>query len=139
MSLSSIPRPLRLLVAERDAGLCRYCGIRQFGQVAVFHVDHVLPRSKGGATTFDNLVLQCPHCSLHKSNKTSAVDPDTGMIAPLFHPLQQAWGEHFEAKNDGTCLGRTPCGRATAKALKMNDSIPKTARALQWSLRGDSA
>jgi 5-methylcytosine-specific restriction endonuclease McrA len=54
----------------------------------VFHVNHVIPKSKNGATDEANLVLQCPYCSLHKSNKTAAVDPMTGVQVNLFHPLQ---------------------------------------------------
>ena len=75
MSRSSIPRALRREVQRRDADRCLYCGLLQVGQGATFHVDHVLPRSRGGATSLDNLVLQCPYCSLHKADRTHAKDP----------------------------------------------------------------
>jgi HNH endonuclease len=98
------------------------------------HVNHVIPRSTGGATTEDNLVLQCPYCSLHKSNRTTAADPETAAQVPLFHPLRENWQEHFALLPEGTCLGLTPTGRATVNALGMNDPIPRTARALQMVL-----
>ncbi len=131
MSLSAIPKALRAAVAERDRGHCRYCRLRQLGQAAVFHVDHIVPRSRGGATTEDNLALQCPACSLRKSSKTAAVDPESGDVVALFHPLLQQWEEHFLVEQDGTCVGLSPTGRATIDALRMNDPLPRTARALQ--------
>ena len=134
MSLSSIPRRMRRSIAERDRGHCRYCHLIQFGQGSLFHVNHVVPRSKGGETALDNLVLQCPHCSLHKSNTTDAVDPETGQRVSLFHPLSAPWEEHFILQPDGRCAGRTPVGRATVHALRMNEPLPRTARAVQIML-----
>ena len=134
MSLSSIPRELRNTVSRRDAGRCRYCGLAQFGQGAVFHINHVVPRNRGGATVEANLVVQCPCCSLHKSDKLVAVDPVTREEAPLFHPLKDEWDDHFTLRSDGSCVGLTPVGRGTVAALRMNDPIPRTARALQLLL-----
>ena len=134
MSRSSIPRELRDLVVLRDGGRCQYCHLAQYGHGATFHIDHVLPRSRGGPTSLDNLVLQCPNCSLRKAYKTAANDPDTGQPAPLFHPLRHVWNEHFRLQLDGTCTGLTPVGRATVDALQMNATIPRFARACQLML-----
>jgi hypothetical protein len=97
-------------------------------------VNHILPRSKGGATTIDNLVLQCPNCSLHKSDKTQSVDPVTGETVSLFHPLQDDWADPFRLESDGACVGLTPVGRASVVALHMNDAIPRIARLCQMIL-----
>jgi hypothetical protein len=134
LSRSSIPRGLRDTVLERDGGRCQYCRLAQFGHGAMFHIDHVLPRSKGGPTLLDNLALQCPNCSLHKANKVTGVDPDTGQSVPLFHPLRQEWHEHFRLREDGACTGLTAVGRATVAALQMNAMIPRFARACQVRL-----
>ena len=134
MSLSAIPRRLRAEVADRDAGQCGYCGLRQIGQAATFHVDHIVPRSRGGATSIHNLVLQCPCCSLRKSDKVEAADPETQRRTTLFHPLRDAWADHFAIRPDGSCDGLTPIGRATVDALRMNDPLPRTARAMQVML-----
>jgi 5-methylcytosine-specific restriction endonuclease McrA len=131
VSISSIPGSLRRQVADRDAGRCRYCGLHQHGQAAAFHVDHVVPRSRGGQTILENLVLQCPYCSLHKSNKLGANDPLDNNFCPLFHPLNDQWSAHFRLLADGECHGTTAIGRATVDALRMNDPIPKIARAMQ--------
>jgi hypothetical protein len=71
------------------------------------------------------------HRSLRKSNKTEAVDPESGYMASLFHPLRDSWEEHFVLTVDGVTEGQTAIGRATIEALSINDSWPKAARALQ--------
>jgi hypothetical protein len=134
VSLSAIPRPLRTAVLERDERRCGYCQLHQFGQGAVFHINHIVPRSKGGATVLGNLVLQCPYCSLHKSDKTIAADPESEGRVALSHPILQEWRAHFVLRREGICLGLTPTGRATADALRMNDALPRAARALQLML-----
>lgn len=134
MSRSAIPDALRLAVFNRDQGRCGYCRLAQFGQGAIFHINHVLPRSKGGKTTIENLVLQCPHCSLHKSNKIEGVDPETQDRHPLFNPLHASWSVHFELHIDATLSGRTPSGRVTVIELKMNDRLPRIARRMQLIL-----
>lgn len=134
MSRSGIPSRLRAEVFARDGGCCTWCHLAQLGHGATFHVDHIRPRCRGGVTAIDNLALQCPSCSLHKSDRIDAVDPLTGEIVPLFHPLAQAWRDHFRLEEDGVCTGLSEVGRATASALGMNQPIPRFARACQLAL-----
>jgi len=47
----------------RDEFACQYCGER--GELTF---DHVVPRSKGGRTTWENVVAACPPCNLRKAN-----------------------------------------------------------------------
>lgn len=54
----------RKAVYERDKGQCRYCG------KATKAVDHVMPLSRGGADSFENVVLCCHSCNVSKSNRT---------------------------------------------------------------------
>ncbi len=49
----------------RDAFQCQYCGAK--GDLTF---DHVLPRSRGGRTTWDNVVAACSPCNLRKGNRT---------------------------------------------------------------------
>jgi len=130
MSASAIPAALRRQVLARDQARCCYRGLLQFGQGAVFHINHVVPRSKGGATQLENLALQCPHCSLHKSNLTAYPD-SSGEPTPLFHPLRQLWHEHVSLMRTGEIRGLTPTGHATIAALHMNDLLPRIARKIQ--------
>jgi hypothetical protein len=134
VSLSAIPMAMRRRVSERDRGRCQYCHLAQVGQAAGFHIDHVKPKSQGGATEESNLVLQCPHCSLHKSDKLTAIDPVSDETVRLFHPLQQALNDHVALDASGACVGITPVGRATVEALQMNDPFPRIARAIQIGL-----
>ena len=46
----------------------RYCGITD----GPFHVDHIVPRVKGGPDTLDNLVVACASCNLSKGSKSVA-------------------------------------------------------------------
>ena len=48
----------------RDEFCCQYCGSR--GDLTF---DHVLPRSRGGITSWDNVVAACSPCNLKKANK----------------------------------------------------------------------
>ncbi|MEP7341197.1 MAG: hypothetical protein ABI977_25935 [Acidobacteriota bacterium] len=67
-----------------------------------------------------NLALACG-CNLYKSNRTHARDPQTNRLVPLFNPRQHKWSTHFRWSDDFLkIVGRTPTGRATVAALRMN-------------------
>ena len=51
----------------RDDHMCQYCGIR--GE-RLMTVDHVVPRSKGGPSTWENLVCACMRCNNRKNNRS---------------------------------------------------------------------
>ena len=53
----------RRAVFARDEWTCQYCGAR-----SNLTVDHVIPRSKGGASSWDNIVASCAPCNLRKGN-----------------------------------------------------------------------
>jgi hypothetical protein len=120
MSGGQVPISLQRRVRLRAGDRCEYCRIAQVSQEATFHVDHVLPRAAGGATSFENLALACVSCSLRKGARTTAIDPISGDATQLFHPRGQAWVEHFSADASGEIMGHTAIGRATVVALSMN-------------------
>jgi hypothetical protein len=90
-------------------------------QGATFHVEHILPKCKGGRSDLENLVLACPGCNLHKAGRITAIDPVTGEQVGLFHPLLQSWSEHFRF-NGYRIEGLTVVGGATVEALNLNHS-----------------
>lgn len=55
-------------IYTRDQGRCQYCGVK----VAYddFEFEHVIPRSRGGTTTWENIVVACTGCNQKKGNKT---------------------------------------------------------------------
>jgi hypothetical protein len=113
----------RAEVAARAGERCEYCHLPVRGQVAAFPIDHVVPRSAGGTNDVSNLALTCPHCNAHKWTAAEGPDPDTGETVRLFHPRRDDWSEHFEWSREsaGVLAGRTPSGRATISALRVND------------------
>lgn len=82
-----IPRRLRLPcsrrgVLARDRETCQYCGI-QPGRVHLT-VDHVVPRSQGGQTVWENVVTACRDCNHRKGGRT----PEEARMALLSKPRQ---------------------------------------------------
>ncbi len=61
------PAFTRFNVFLRDRFECQYCNRGQPTQDLTF--DHVIPRSRGGRTTWDNVVTACGPCNLRKGNK----------------------------------------------------------------------
>src|SRR3954454_1075304 len=94
--MSLPPVEMARTVRQRAGGCCQYCLMHQSLQGATFHIEHIIPRSKGGQTDLTNLTLACPSCNLHKADRLVAVDPVTRASATLFHPLQQVWSDHFQ-------------------------------------------
>jgi len=60
-------------ILKRDAHTCQYCG-RNGGERMT--IDHVIPRSQGGRTAWENVVSACRACNLKKGNKSLE---ETGM------------------------------------------------------------
>ncbi|MCV9386777.1 HNH endonuclease [Reichenbachiella ulvae] len=50
---------------KRDNNCCQYCGSREN-----LTIDHLIPRSRGGRSVWDNLVTACKHCNAKKGDMT---------------------------------------------------------------------
>lgn len=57
-------------VYARDAGACQYCGRKLPRCEATW--DHVVPRSRGGPTAWENVVIACTGCNQRKGGRTPA-------------------------------------------------------------------
>lgn len=89
-----VPPVNRREVLRRDKHACQYCG-----STKQLTLDHVIPRSKGGKHTWDNVVTACEKCNSRKGDRTPH---QAGMIlrstpkAPM-HPAvafsEQFWRE----------------------------------------------
>ena len=74
------PAFTRFNVFLRDRFTCQYCGHRFPTHELTF--DHVLPRSRGGRTTWRNVVTSCADCNLRKGNRL----PGENGMTPLRPP-----------------------------------------------------
>ena len=116
-----IPVELQHEIRDRFANCCAYCRPAEQLCVAIFEIEHIVPRSVGGLTVFENTCLACPTCNRFKADREVAADPATGNSVPLFHPQRYAWTDHFEWNEDASeIVALTPIGRATIAALRMN-------------------
>lgn len=78
----------------RDTHTCQYCG--KVPKKEELTIDHVLPRSRGGKTTWENVVLACIKCNMKKGNKLLH---EAGLRL-LNQPVKPHWlaGSHFHHK-----------------------------------------
>jgi hypothetical protein len=90
-------------------------------------VEHVIPTVRGGATSLDNLALSCSGCNGHKYDRIEGYDPVSESTAPLCHPRQQIWSEHFAwskhfawSEDYLRVVGLTGTGRVTVETLHLN-------------------
>ena len=74
----------RFNVFLRDRFTCQYCASRDD-----LTFDHVIPRSKGGLTTWTNVVAACSACNLKKSDRL----PQQAQMFPARAPFQPALGD----------------------------------------------
>lgn len=69
-------------------GLCCYCG-NKFNK-GELNLDHVIPRSRGGLTNWNNIVTSCYPCNTRKDNRT----PNEAGMALLVPPSKPRWRGH---------------------------------------------
>jgi 5-methylcytosine-specific restriction endonuclease McrA len=83
-SVIQVPRVIRLIgfdrmprqaikfnrrnIFARDGNLCQYCGKRF--PTSELSLDHVLPRSQGGGSSWENIVCACVACNVRKGGRT---------------------------------------------------------------------
>jgi hypothetical protein len=116
-----IPADLQQKIRARFSNRCAYCQTPEDLSVAIFEFEHIIPRSTGGSTSFENLCLSCPTCNRYKADHSAALDPITQQDVALFHPHLRNWADHFAWSQDATeLIGLTSTGRATIEALRMN-------------------
>lgn len=71
----SVTIGLRLDVLARDRFRCRGCGRSPATHNVILHVDHWLPRAKGGSSDMSNLITLCSECNLGKGSKLLKMPP----------------------------------------------------------------
>ncbi|HQR36963.1 MAG TPA: HNH endonuclease [Blastocatellia bacterium] len=66
----SSPGNLRTKILMRDRYRCQYCAVKL--PASDLSIDHILPRSRGGKTSPDNLCVACKPCNSRKGDRTPA-------------------------------------------------------------------
>src|ERR1051326_2759809 len=75
----------RYNIYARDKLICQYCG-RRLPRYEL-NLDHVIPRSRGGTSTWENVVCSCHECNRRKGGRT----PHEAGMALLHRPYKPKW------------------------------------------------
>lgn len=85
---NSPPRTVRFNrrnIFQRDNHQCQYCGVKPPREELT--IDHVNPRSRGGKSTWENVVVACVRCNTRKGNRLTT---ECGMT-PRTKPRRPNW------------------------------------------------
>ena len=72
-------------VFERDKDTCQYCG--NVFESEDLNLDHVIPRDRGGKTTWENIVCSCVRCNSRKANRL----PHQAHMRLIRKPVRPKW------------------------------------------------
>jgi hypothetical protein len=137
----------RKAILKRDGRQCRYCETEQ----GPFHIDHVRPYSKGGETTFGNLVAACAECNLRKgarewtplpemTTKPARVRLLLRVAAELGHSMKRIPNNAVERRNHRGQRWTCSCGFSviTKRWGSSKPDLPEEVRRhLEWAWGAD--
>ena len=78
-------------IFERDRNTCQYCA-KPFDRREL-NLDHIIPRERGGTTTWENIVCACIPCNTRKANRTP-----TETEAPQVATIRERYAQHGHAR-----------------------------------------
>ena len=73
----------RWRIFERDNFRCIYCGVSSLDEDVTLHLDHVIPVTKGGTNTADNIVTSCKSCNSSKNNRSMNIENENMILAEV--------------------------------------------------------
>jgi 5-methylcytosine-specific restriction endonuclease McrA len=79
-------------VAKRDHSTCQYCGAQPGGEAIT--IDHVVPRSQGGTSSWTNCVAACDACNARKADRT----PEQAGMRLRKRPARPEWKPFYAAQ-----------------------------------------
>jgi 5-methylcytosine-specific restriction endonuclease McrA len=79
----------------RDQYVCQYC--KKVFPESQLNLDHVIPRDKGGKTTWENIVTSCVKCNTRKANKL----PHEANMYPANKPFAPRWRPLYGLRENG--------------------------------------
>ncbi|MBU0755943.1 MAG: HNH endonuclease [Planctomycetes bacterium] len=74
---------------RRDRFTCQYCKARPGTETLT--IDHILPKSRGGKTTWENCVLACLACNIRKGSQT----PEEANMSLQTRPKKPVWSPFY--------------------------------------------
>jgi 5-methylcytosine-specific restriction endonuclease McrA len=83
-------------VLARDRWRCQYCGQKK--KIAELTYDHVIPRSRGGKTCWENIVTACQDCNARKGDRT----PEQAGMRLRSRPERPTWVPVFTIQLTGS-------------------------------------
>ncbi|MCL5996151.1 MAG: HNH endonuclease [Chloroflexi bacterium] len=106
----NLPMPLsRRAILLRDSFTCQYCGVQPGREHLT--IDHIMPRSRGGRTDWENTVAACGACNRRKGSRTPEeanmkllkvpTRPRFWAMALMMVPGNDAWRKYLFANGNG--------------------------------------
>lgn len=114
-------KKIKGFIKGRAKGRCEYCQWFDDFAPSPYNIEHIIPSSKGGLSSLENLAFSCRGCNGHKSNTVKVRHDLSASWIDLYNPRTQIWSEHFAWDMTKTkIIGLTPTGEVTIQTLKMN-------------------
>ena len=88
----------RETIYARDRGQCQYCHRPVMRRDVTY--DHILPKSRGGLTLWENIVIACRPCNQKKGNRT----PEEAKMTLLRKPFRPRWLAQSPALREGASV-----------------------------------
>ena len=104
-------------IFKRDHWTCQYCGVQPGGEELT--IDHVIPRSQGGTSSWTNCVAACVRCNARKADRT----PEQAGMRLRRRPARPDWRPAYAGHTDTG-------GDKGATATYVRASLPEIATAL---------
>ncbi len=121
MPRNYISKKKKSLVFIRAKSRCEYCQSRADTALETFEIEHILAITLGGSDDLINLALSCRGCNSRKAMQHWIIEPATQQKILLFNPRTDRWKNHFKWSTDFLyVIGKTPIGKGTINALKLN-------------------
>jgi 5-methylcytosine-specific restriction endonuclease McrA len=92
----------RRTIYKRDGNQCQYCGAKP--GTPELSIDHVLPRSRGGMTTWENCVLACTRCNKRKADRIPE-ECNMKLLKKPTKPKYSFFKGEYQCKSWETLLG----------------------------------
>lgn len=110
-------------LTEDFQDICGYCGKKQHTFSEKFQIDHFAPqRFKEKIADYNNLVLACPKCNRHKSDKWPTEDSNISVLnnEGFIDPASEEFDKHFHRNSNGDIIPDTEIGEYMYRVFRFD-------------------